>query len=207
MIDKSKSGELHSLSAVPDLDRLVTPAEYLTFERASDTKHEYIDGQVYAMSGASRAHSLIAGSVSHALYPQLRAAGCNIFSGDMRVQVAAAGWYTYPDLVIACQDQHFGDAEVDTLLNPIVLIEILSPSTEKYDRGEKFARYQQLASLQEYLMIAQDQRQIEHYVRQPDQQWRLSAFTQADQMVELASVSSRLLVAQAYELITFDASA
>ena len=126
-----------------------TPEQYLELERKAPYKNEFVNGQIYAMPGASRAHNLITGNTHREVSSQLRGRPCETYVSDMRVKVNTTGLYTYPDVVVVCGEIRFDDAQKDTLLNPTVLIEVLSPSTEAYDRGEKFAHYRRLASLQE----------------------------------------------------------
>ena len=142
----------------------LTFVEYLAKERKALTKSEYRDGQIYASPRASRKHNLIAVHVTGELYGQLKIRSCEVYTTDMRVKVRSAGLYTYPDVVIVCDEPRFEDSHFDTLLNPTVLIEVLSPSTAAYDRGEKFAAYQKLDSLCEYVLISQDSVCVEHYL-------------------------------------------
>jgi Uma2 family endonuclease len=153
------------MSAIPD--HTLTAAEYLTYERASPVRHEFLDGKLYAMAGASLAHNLIAGNTLASLHGQLRGKPGTIYPSDMRLKIVRTGLYTYPDISIVCGEPQLEDQHGDTLLNPIVLIEVLSPSTETYDRGKKFQHYRTLSSLREYLLIAQDSYRVEHYIRQP----------------------------------------
>jgi Uma2 family endonuclease len=128
----------------------MTEAEYLDLERVSLSKHEYFAGNVFAMTGASEQHNLIASNVTAALHHQLRGRSCRIYPSDMRIKVVQTGLNTYPDLTIICGPPQFTDPiKRDTLINPTVIIEILSPSTERYDRGLKFQNYRTIASLQE----------------------------------------------------------
>lgn len=188
----------------------MTEAEYLAFERASESKHEYIDGQIFAISGASRAHNLITVSVVAALYNQLRGKSCQVYAGDMRVKISP-NRYTYSDLSLVCGEVKFADAEFDALLNPTLIIEVLSPSTEAYDRGKKFQYYRALASLQEYVLIAQDSPQIEPYVRQSENQgvdqandiWQFSDAIGLEASLNLPSIGCTLALAQIYEQINF----
>lgn len=183
-------------------DKKWTVADYLAFERTSEEKHEFIDGVVYMMSGASRQHNLICGNTFAALHSQLRQQACEIYMSDMRVHVRQRD-YVYPDLVIACGDPQFEDSAFDTLLNPTVIIEVLSPSTEQYDRGKKFESYRALASLQEYLLISQD-RTLEHYVRQAKSTWQFSEVSGSGAILELPSIGMTLTLAQVYERVVFD---
>jgi Uma2 family endonuclease len=179
----------------------LTPQDYLAWERQQETRHEWFDGQVYAMTGASREHNLLCGNVFAALHGQLRGRPCEVYNNDMRVKVSETGVYTYPDIVAACAELRFEDAEVDTLLNPVLIIEVLSDSTERYDRGAKFAHYRNLSSLQDYLLVAQAECRVEHYRRQDLNHWLLSEYRGLDDMIELVSVNGRLLVADVYERV------
>ena len=147
-----------------------TAEEYLAMERASDTRHEYLDGQVIAMVGASLRHGIILGNVFASLHAQLRTSGCSVVPNDLRVRVDDTA-YTYPDVVVVCGEPMLEDEYVDTLLNPMLIVEVLSPSTESYDRSGKFYRYQQIASLQGYLLVAQAQPQVDYFQRQSDTGW------------------------------------
>lgn len=181
-----------------------TEAEYLAFERASEEKHELIDGEIVSMSGASENHNLIAASTLSSLFTQIRKGSCKIYPSDMRVRVGKRRQYTYPDMTIVCGKPVFADDQKDTLLNPTVIIEVLSPSTEAYDRGDKFMLYRTLESLQEYILISQNRIHIERYVRQPDNHWLLSEIQQLDSSIELTSVGCTLVAADIYEQLNFD---
>src|SRR5438128_137657 len=134
----------------------IAPEEYLARERQAETKSEYYEGEIFAMAGGSEEHSLIATNVLIELGLQLRDRPCKIYNNDLRVQVDEEGPYTYPDVSVVCGEAKFVDAEVDTLLNPTVIVEVLSHTTEAWDRGGKFERYQQMPSLKAYVLIAQD---------------------------------------------------
>ncbi len=181
-----------------------TEAEYLAFERASEEKHELIDGEIVSISGASENHNLIATSTLSSLFMQLRKGSCKIYPSDMRVRVGKRRQYTYPDMTIVCGKPVFADDQKDTLLNPTVIIEVLSPSTEAYDRGDKFTLYRTLDSLQEYILISQSRIHIERYVRRPDNQWLLSEIQQLDDSIELTSVSCTLVATDVYEQLNFE---
>ncbi len=131
----------------------LTPKEYIALERKATLKSEYLSGEIVAMSGASVAHNLITMNTATGLYNRLTERGCGVFASDMRVGIGAGTSYFYPDITVVCDKPRFEDNEFDTLINPIVVIEVLSQSTEAYDKGEKFRHYQQLASLQEYVLI------------------------------------------------------
>jgi Uma2 family endonuclease len=174
-----------------------TPAEYLTLERGAETKHEYVNGEIVAMAGASREHILITGNLTRLVNQALLDSDCETYAAEMRVKVWRTGLYTYPDLVVACPPIQFEDAAVDTLLNPVVIIEVLSPSTEAYDRGRKFADYRRLASLREYILVAQDSPHIERFVRQGDF-WIFSERTGLDAVLEIAAIGCRLALRDIY---------
>jgi Uma2 family endonuclease len=179
-----------------------TPEEYLALERAAEHKSEYLDGQIYAMTGASRKHNLIAGNVFRELSTQLRRRPCEVYMSDMRVKVSETGLYTYPDVVAVCGEPRFEGAEVDTLLNPLTIIEVLSESTEAYDRGKKFAHYRRLELLAEYVLIAQDRMHVERYRRQGEQ-WVLTEVSEPDGLLPLESLGCMLRLQDIYERIEF----
>ncbi|MCU0504002.1 MAG: Uma2 family endonuclease [Anaerolineae bacterium] len=179
----------------------ITEAQYLKMERASETKNEFRGGEIYAMTGASERHNLIAISTLASLYGQLRGRPCRVYPSDMRVKVAATGLYTYPDISVVCGPVEVADENRDTLLNPVLLIEILSKTTAGYDRGEKFEQYRKLPSLAEYLLISQIKCLIEHYLRQPDGKWLLSEYDALSDVVELPSIGCRLALADVYEQV------
>lgn len=174
----------------------VTPEEYLARERPADQKSEYVDGQVYAMTGASRKHNLIAGNLISELNRQLEDKPCEVYPGDMRVRVGTRA-YLYPDAVVACDEPQFDDDELDTLLNPTLIVEVLSKSTRDYDQGAKFALYRSLPSLQEYVLVAQDTPHVMRYVRQADG-WLLLETADPDGHVPLSSIGCDLSLRRLY---------
>ncbi|HEX7314373.1 MAG TPA: Uma2 family endonuclease [Pyrinomonadaceae bacterium] len=180
---------------------LITPEEYLAIERKSEIKNEYYAGDVFAMVGASKQHNLIAANVIRVLGNQLVDRPCNVYPSDMRVKVSATGKYTYPDVVVACEEELFDDAEKDTLLNPVLIVEILSESTEAYDRGKKFEQYQYIESLTEYLLITQEPYRVEQYVRQSNREWRYSEYHDADDEVTINIIGCRLPLKDVYAKI------
>lgn len=179
----------------------LTAAEYLALERQSEHRSEYLDGEVYAMTGASRRHNLIVLNLAAALHGQLKGRPCEVYANDMRVHVAATGLFTYPDVAAVCGEPRFADAALDTLLNPILLIEVLSPSTEAYDRGKKFAHYRTLGSLAELVLVAQDEIRVERYTRQEDGRWLLSEASRGDSLA-LPSISCEIPLSEIYERVT-----
>lgn len=181
---------------------LLTPAEYLEFERKSEIRSEYIAGRIFAMSGASRRHSLIAGNLHGEIWSRLRGRDCEVHMNDLRVKVSPTGMYTYPDIVALCGEARLEDEHFDTLLNPTVIVEVLSESTEAYDRGEKFAHYRRLDTLREYVLVAQDKIRIEHY-RREGEEWILSEVSGPDATLHLASIDCHVEVAAIYEKVEF----
>ena len=177
---------------------LLTPQEYLAIERKSEIKHEYVAGEMFAMVGAGKRHNLITANIIRVLGNQLLDRPCNVYPSDMRVKVSRTGKYTYPDVVVACAEEAFDDTENDTLLNPVVIVEVLSESTEAYDRGKKFEQYQNIESLTEYLLVAQDSQRIEQYVRQRNREWRYSEYHELEDVVEINVIGCVLAVKDVY---------
>jgi Uma2 family endonuclease len=178
-----------------------SPAEYLAFERGHPSKHEFVDGRIFLQAGASRNHALIGTNVTSSLHQQLRLRPCMVYGSDMRVAIPQARRYVYPDITVLCEPANFEDPLEDTLTNPTVIIEILSPSTERYDRGKKFQAYQTIESFQEYLLIAQDAIVVEHFVRRSDKLWTFEVITDPTAVISLASIECTLRVEDIYEKI------
>lgn len=183
---------------------IVAPSLYLERERAATHKSEYINGEIYAMAGASEAHNLITANAIASLHGRLKTQGCRVYGNDMRVKVPTTSLYTYPDIVIVCGRRVFDDSHQDTLLNPVILMEILSPSTEAYDRGEKFAHYRRLGTLQEYILIAQDKMSVEQYVRQADGSWNLRIAESPSESVVFQAIESTLPLSDLYDRVFDD---
>ena len=178
--------------------RSISPEEYLAFEREAQTKSEYVDGRVFAMVGASRSHNLLQINLILTLTPQARQRGCEVYPSDMRVKIPSRNTYFYPDLTIVCGEPEFEDGRSDTLLNPIVIVEILAPSTAMFDRTGKFSRYRQIASLRHYLLVAHDATSVEHFARQPDNQWLWSMAESPTDTISLAAVGCTFTLADIY---------
>lgn len=184
----------------------ITPEEYLELERAAtDAKHEYFAGEIFAMAGGSVRHARIISNAHHALRNALAGKPCDAFTSDVRVRVSETGLYTYPDVVALCGEPELPDDHEDTLLNPTVLIEVLCPSTARYDRGDKFLHYRTIPSLQDYLVIAQDRMHVEHHQRQAEGRWLLTDFRSNGDTIELTGVPARLSLSDLYDRISFDA--
>jgi Uma2 family endonuclease len=175
-----------------------TPEEYLALERNAEFKSEYLDGRIVAMTGATIEHATITGNVHGELRTRLRGGPCRAFVSDMRVQVGGGRRYTYPDVTAVCGEPRLMDATLDTLMNPVLIVEVLSPSTEAYDRGEKFQHYRAIDTLREYVLIAQDRVLVERYVRSGEF-WTLSAITDLDASLELTSVGCTIPLREIYE--------
>ncbi|MBF0201364.1 MAG: Uma2 family endonuclease, partial [Desulfamplus sp.] len=170
------------MNAKPQEKLYWTPEKYLDFERDSDIRHEYFDGEIFAMTGASLTHNRISRNIAGELINKLKHSPCENFIGDMRVKIKAIEKYTYPDIVIACHDIELEKINgLDTLLNPAVIIEILSDSTEAYDRGKKFLHYRLVPSLQEYILISQNHCQVEKYYKSDHGKWTYSSYEKMEQ--------------------------
>jgi Uma2 family endonuclease len=189
------------MSAAPKTK--LTPAEYLAIERKAEFKSEYYRGEMFAMAGASRQHCFVKDNIVGELHQQLKSTACRSLSSDMRVKVNPTGLYTYPDIAIICGEPEFEDKQVDTLLNPRSIIEILSDSTEKYDRGTKFEHYRQIPSLLEYVLVSQERPLVERFVRQADGSWNVTEFSGLDATLEFTSVPSKVALAEIYRGVEF----
>lgn len=191
------------MSALPK--PYMTPKEYLAAERRSEVRHEYYRGEMFAMAGASREHNLVTHNLGGELRSALKGRPCEVYQSDMRVVVDATGLYTYPDLVIVCGERRFlDDVEVDTLLNPTVLVEVLSPSTENYDRAQKFAHYRRIESLREYVVIAQRAPEVERHTLR-DGVWTLLDVRGLESSLVLESIGCTLPLSEIYARIEFPA--
>lgn len=189
-----------------------TEAEYLAWEREADTRHEYLDGEIYAMAGESEEHGIISMNLALELGNRLRESACQPFSKDMKVRSGPApqnkfeprGFYSYPDLVVVCGQRLFHDDHKDVLLNPTVIIEVLSPSTANFDRTEKFYRYRRWnATLQEYILVAQDRPLIEHHIRQADSGWTSYLFSELTAEIFLPALNCTIRLQEIYRNIEF----
>ncbi len=186
------------------LNTFVSPEEYLAVERESDTKSEYFDGVVYAMTGASLHHIQIVSNVNTELSTQLRTRPCRALPNEMKVRLPDSRKFFYPDVTVVCGKPLFHDERTDIILNPVLVIEVLSPSTEAFDRGAKFHAYQTLDSLKEYLLIAQDKPVVEQFVRQEDGKWTYVATFGLESSVSLPSIECSLNLSAVYDKVDFD---
>lgn len=181
----------------------LTPEEYIAAERKATLKSEYLSGEIVAMSGASNEHNLITMNTANGLYNQVTERGCRVYASDMRVGIGEGASYFYPDIAVTCDRPRFEDDVFDILTNPQVVVEVLSDSTANYDRGEKFRRYRQLESLQEYILISQDQVHVEHYLRR-GKHWVLSEFSALENVLPLTSIEAELSLRQIYRFVEFE---
>ncbi len=176
---------------------LLTPEEYLVKEREAEFKCEYRNGQIIAMPRANRQHNLITGNILYGFHRQLLERTDEVYTNIMRVKVSESGLYTYPDVIVVCDEPRFEDGHFDTLLNPTVIVEVLSPSTETYDRRGKFYSYQTLESLQEYILVSQYDVCVEQYIRQ-DEEWQLMEYRSLDDVMINASIECQLAIRAIY---------
>ena len=175
----------------------LTEQEYLAIERAAQFRSEFIDGEMFAMAGASKRHGLIQRNLQGELYVALRGGKCGPFGPDSRVRISAES-YTYPDVSVVC-DQSVAGGDEDNLVNPVVIFEILSPTTEKYDRGAKFQLYRTIESLQEYILVNQDQVRIEQFTRQADGTWKLRDLEGPEAELKIDSIGVAIALRRIYD--------
>jgi Uma2 family endonuclease len=191
----------HVMSTVPK--HFITPDEYLHRERQAEFRSEYFRGETFAMAGASANHNLIVGNCVQTLGQQLKKKPCRVYPSDLKLRIEATGLYTYPDLSVVCGEPRLDSDGGDVLLNPVVLVEVLSDSTEAYDRGKKFEHYRTIPSLKHFVLIAQDRHSIDCFSLQPDGSWRLTSCQGLDGQVELEAIDSQLASAEVYDKVVF----
>ncbi len=179
----------------------MTEEEYLLFEEQAETRHEYYQGEIFAMAGGSIVHAQVSGNALGELHSRLKGKRCQVFPESLRIQIEAAGLYTYPDLSIVCGDVTRYKNRKDTITSPVVLIEVLSPDTESYDRGEKFDFYRQIPSLEEYIMIASTRMKVEHFRRQPTGQWLLTVYDKPEEELLIESISESIPLSELYDRV------
>lgn len=178
-------------------------SEYLAREAASTVRHEFYRGEIFAMAGNTFQHNEILANLIHQLRSALKGSPCRPYGTDQRIRIEAVDLFTYPDVVVICGEPEFARDDPMSVTNPRVIFEILSPSTEAYDRGEKFEFYQHLASLQEYILVSQDRAHIDRFVRQPDGDWRLRPFAGLEDELDIESLKCRIPLALVYENVKF----
>ena len=189
------------MSALPK--RFFTPEEYLEFEVKAEDKSQYVAGEIFAMAGVKPAHDKIVGNLLAGLHLRFRGHSCDVFTSDMRMRAAAGDMYTCPDVTALCGEPNFEGKKNDppSLLNPTVIFEVLSPSMEAFDRGEKFARYRRLETLRHYVLVSVDQMRVEHHRLRDDGVWVSDDLGETDEELQLASVDCELPLAEIYERV------
>ncbi len=183
----------------------ITPEDYLAFERKAEEKHEFVDGIIYAMSGASREHNEITGNLFGELWTRFKKTPCRVYMNDMRVKINETD-YVYPDVVGLCDDIQLEDEQFDTLVNPALIIEVLSKSTQNYDKNKKMTLYQSLPTVQDYVLVSQDEYRVEHYQRKSQNQWLFTVLTEPQQILQLNSVNAEISLQDIYDRVTLDKS-
>jgi Uma2 family endonuclease len=183
----------------------VTEEQYLAMDRAAELRSEFLDGQMIAMSGASLVHNRLQGNIYAEVRAALRDRNCEAFNSDLRIRVSARV-YTYADVSVVCGKPVLADERQDILLNPVVIFEVLSPSTEKYDRGVKFQHYRTIDSLKDYILVDQDQVRIEHYSRETDNTWTLHDHEKLDDELKITSIGVSLPLGRIYDRVEFPAA-
>jgi Uma2 family endonuclease len=185
-----------------------TPEEYLRRERDAAEKHEFYHGEVVAMSGGSPNHSLVISNVNRELGNRMKGKPCRVYESNLRIRIPRTTLYTYPDVSVICGELQFDPLDVrrETVLNPTLAVEVLSPSTEAWDRGGKFDNYQQIESLREYVLVSVAKPRIEAFFREPDGSWRYSAASGMESVARLNSVGAELPLAEVYSGVEFAAS-
>lgn len=182
----------------------ITPGDYLAFERQAQNRNEYLNGEIFPVTGANRVHSLIVGNISGELGQQLKATSCEVYAVKMRVKAPAALAYLYPDVVVVCEAPRLEDDYFDTLLNPTLLVEVHSKSTESHNRLAKSAYYSTIESLAEYLLVSQEEYRVEQYVNQGDGRWMPLELRSLDSMIELKSIGCSLVLRDIYQRVSID---
>ena len=191
------------MSAAERIPSYVTPQDYLAHERKAQTRSEYHDGVVVAMAGASWEHNQITRNLVRHLANQMDGSSCEPVVSDMRVHIPECNRYFYPDVMLVCGGPRFEDAKMDSLLNPSLIVEVLSDSTEKADRGVKFDCYRTLESLTVYALVAQDSPRVEVYTRHPDGTWRYEVVKDLEAMLALPSIGVSMRLADVYARVEF----
>ena len=189
------------MTAVPK--KKLTAQEYLAIERAAEFRSEFYNGEMFAMAGATGEHNRIKENFGGELYARLKGGPCESFTTDMRVLVSPTGLYTYPDILVVCGEVEYSDGLFDTIVNPRVIVEVLSDSTEAYDRGAKFRQYRQIPTLQEYILIAQKEPAIDQFVRQPNGLWVLTEYARLDDTFRMSAVPLEIPLADIYRRVKF----
>jgi Uma2 family endonuclease len=182
---------------------LLSAQEYLERERLAEYRSEFYRGETFAMAGGTPRHSLIGSNTLGEIHFRLKGRPCTAYNSDLRILIAATGLYTYPDISVMCSELQFADARRDTVLNPTLIVEVLSESTEAYDRGKKFEHYRKIPSLREYILVSQDSPTLERFLRNPDDTWTLTVITGFDQSLDLVTIGVTLPLAAVYDRLDF----
>jgi Uma2 family endonuclease len=180
--------------------------DYLALEQSSEVRHEYENGEMREMPGGSETHSSLSENTKFALRVALKGKNCKVHGGDLRIKIPNTGLYTYPDVSVTCGERLFENTKRDSLLNPTVIFEVLSPSTERYDRGRKFNHYQTVESISDYMLVSQDAYQVEHFIRQTDNSWLLKTYRGLESSVSIGSLGCELSLSDIYEDVSLELS-
>lgn len=185
--------------------QFISEEDYLTMEEVSPVKHEYYDGEIFQMAGASNEHNTIAMNIAAELHQRLKKRPCKVYQNDMRLYIEAEGIYTYPDVMVVCGKPEIKKYKnLDNILNPVLIVEVLSASTADYDKGAKFEQYRTIESFKEYLIVSQDAKQIIRYTKQSDGSWNLMDFIGDRTEIKLASIECSLLMEDIYDKVVFE---
>ena len=185
--------------------QFISEEDYLTMEEVSPVKHEYFDGEIFQMAGASDEHNTIAMNIAAELHQQLKKRPCKVYQNDMRLYVEKEGIYTYPDVMVVCGKPEIKKYKnLDNILNPVLIVEVLSPSTADYDKGAKFEQYRTIESFKEYLLVSQDAKQITRYTKQTNGSWILMDFIGDKTEIELSSIECSLAMEDIYDKVDFE---
>jgi Uma2 family endonuclease len=189
-------------------ETLYTPEDYLAFEREARTRHEFFDGEIYAMAGESLSHSRVCVNLSGEVRNKLKGKPCEALSPNMKVRTSSASLFAYPDLTIVCGEPQFHDTKKDVLINPQAIFEVLSPSTETYDRTTKFQKYRLgNPTLIDYFLISQDKPFVEHFMKQADGNWLYRSYSELDETVKIETLDCELSLREIYDRVEFEIEA
>lgn len=189
-------------------ETLYTPEDYLAFEREAKTRHEFFDGEIYAMAGESLSHSRVCVNLSGEVRNKLKGKPCEALSPNMKVRTSSASLFAYPDLTVVCGEPQFHDTKKDVLINPQAIFEVLSPSTETYDRTTKFQKYRLgNSTLTDYFLISQDKPFVEHFMKQADGNWLYRSYSELDETVKIETLDCELSLREIYDRVEFEIEA
>ncbi len=186
--------------------KFLTEEEYFAFEETSLEKHEYYNGEIFAMAGASIAHNQIVGNTLSDINQHLRNKNCQVFPSDLKIHIEANFLNTYPDLSIVCGQPQLYNNRTDTIINPSILIEVLSPSTKDYDRGSKFTLYREIPTLKEYILISSTEYRFEKFARQQDNTWHFSEVRTPDETIRIETIDFQIPLIELYRNVDFNAA-